>query len=57
MLSNMCKVVEDESHFILYCKNLQYNRVFEIPVNKILNRNEFGEGNDTNQGRRVFLFY
>jgi hypothetical protein len=26
-------------------------------VNKILNRNEFGEGNDTNQGRRIFLFY
>jgi hypothetical protein len=26
-------------------------------VNKILNRNEFGEGNDTNQGRHVFLFY
>jgi hypothetical protein len=26
-------------------------------VNKILNRNGFGEGNDTNQGRRVFLFY
>ena len=24
---------------------------------QILNRNEFGEGNDTNQGRRVFLFY
>jgi hypothetical protein len=27
-----------------------------ITVNKILNRNRFGEGNDTNQGRRVFLF-
>jgi hypothetical protein len=26
-------------------------------VNKILNRNGFGEGNDTNQGCRVFLFY
>jgi hypothetical protein len=26
-----------------------------ITVNKILNRNRFGEGNDTNQGRRVFL--
>ena len=26
-------------------------------VNKILNRNGFGEGNDTNQWRRVFLFY
>jgi hypothetical protein len=26
-------------------------------INKILNRNGFGEGNDTNQGRRVFLFY
>ena len=26
-------------------------------VNKILNRNGFGEGNDTNQGRRIFLFY
>ena len=26
-------------------------------VNKILNRNGFGKGNDTNQGRRVFLFY
>jgi hypothetical protein len=26
-------------------------------VNKILNRNGFGEGNDTNQGRHVFLFY
>jgi hypothetical protein len=25
-------------------------------VNKILNRNEFGEGNHANQGRRVFLF-
>jgi hypothetical protein len=24
-------------------------------VNKILNRNGFGEGNDTNQGRRVFF--
>jgi hypothetical protein len=26
-------------------------------VNKILNRNGFGEGNDTNQGCRVFLYY
>ena len=26
-----------------------------ITVNKILNRNGFGEGNDTNQGSRVFL--
>jgi hypothetical protein len=26
-------------------------------VNNILNRNGFGEGNDTNQGRRVFLFH
>jgi hypothetical protein len=26
-------------------------------VNKILNRNGFGEGNDTNQGGHVFLFY
>jgi hypothetical protein len=26
-------------------------------VNKILNRNGFGEGNDTNQGCCVFLFY
>jgi hypothetical protein len=25
-------------------------------VNKILNRNGFDEGNDTNQGRHVFLF-
>jgi hypothetical protein len=24
-------------------------------VNKFLNRNGFGEGNDTNQGRRVFF--
>jgi hypothetical protein len=24
---------------------------------EILNRNGFGEGNDTNQERRVFLFY
>jgi hypothetical protein len=36
------------------------SRVFEIvagTVNKILNRNGFGEGNDTNQERHVFLFY
>jgi hypothetical protein len=26
-------------------------------VNKILIRNRFGEGNDTNQGRRVISFY
>jgi hypothetical protein len=26
-------------------------------VIKILNRNRFGEGNDTHQGRHVFLFY
>jgi hypothetical protein len=26
-------------------------------VNKILNRNGFSEGNDTNHGRLVFLFY
>jgi hypothetical protein len=24
-------------------------------VSKIINRNRFGEGNDTNQGRRVFF--
>jgi hypothetical protein len=26
-------------------------------VSKFLNKNGFGEGNDSNQGRRVFLFY
>ena len=34
-----------------------YDRHVAGTVNKILNRNGFGEGNDTNQGRRVFLFY
>ena len=34
-----------------------YDRPVAVIVSKILNGNGFGEGNDTNQGRRVFLFY
>ena len=34
-----------------------YDRHVAGTVNKILNRNGFGEGNDTNEGRRVFLFF
>jgi hypothetical protein len=30
---------------------------FAGTANKILNRNGFGEGNDTNQGRRVFFYF
>jgi hypothetical protein len=30
-----------------------YDRHIAITINKILNRNGFGEGNDTNQGRRI----
>jgi hypothetical protein len=34
------------------------NDVFTFLIEvTILNRNGFGEWNDTNQGRRVFLFY
>jgi hypothetical protein len=32
-----------------------YDRHIAGTVNNILNRNGFGEGNDTNQGSRVFL--
>jgi hypothetical protein len=34
-----------------------YDRHVAETVSKILNGNGFGEGNDTNQGRCVFLFY
>ena len=34
-----------------------YDRHVAGTVNKILNRNGFGEGNDTNQGRCFFLFF
>jgi hypothetical protein len=34
-----------------------YDRHVAGTVSKFLNKNGFGEGNDSNQGRRVFLFY
>ena len=42
-------MLQDRTHF--------YDRHVAGTVNKILNRNGFGEGNDTNQGRCFFLFY
>ena len=40
-------MLQEQPHF--------YDRHINKIINKILNRNGFGEGNDTNQGRRVFL--